>query len=112
MKNKEKINLANGQMFDQKNMSELMKIHFEETKQMIWNKSKEIMSTDSDLVKDSRFFAPIRQKIENLGKTDQLQNLANKRLSDARLIFKDEKSVNKYRDELIYVLRDVVISTI
>lgn len=89
-------------------MSELFTSHMNETKKVLLEKANGILLNDDDLELDKKVFAPLSQKMNNMVLMSYLQEYANGRLEDFGNLCNNESLVDKYRTELVEILRDII----
>lgn len=82
--------------------------HFIESKRQLVELADKILLDKGDLDIDTRMFAPLHQKIENIVLSDYLIDLANERIENLEVFINDESKINEYKDRLIIYLRELV----
>lgn len=82
--------------------------HLEESKQLIRDLADKILLNEEDLDIDNRMFAALRQKTENIILSDYLLEKANERLENFELLINDESEIEKYRNDLISFIQDLL----
>ncbi|HEY9082293.1 MAG TPA: hypothetical protein VIN73_03100 [Vicingaceae bacterium] len=82
--------------------------HLEESKQQISDLADKILLNDEDLEIDNRMFASLRQKTENIILSDYLIEKANERLENLEVFISDESEVEKYKNDLISFIQDLL----
>ncbi|WP_010520317.1 hypothetical protein [Aquimarina agarivorans] len=82
--------------------------HLEESKQQISDLADKILLNDEDLEIDNRMFAALRQKTENIILSDYLIEKANERLENLKVFISDESEVEKYKNDLISFIQELL----
>lgn len=78
------------------------------SKLMMREFANRVFLNEKDLEIDTRRFASLRQKAENDILTDYLIDIANDRIGDLEIFIKDTSVIEKYREELIIFLQQLV----
>lgn len=86
----------------------MIDVHMLESKKKLTELADAVLLNSHDLELDTRFFAPLHQKMENFVLTDYLIELANERIEDLKVFINDETRIEVYKNQLIDFLRDLV----
>lgn len=82
--------------------------HLEESKQLIRDLADKILLNEEDLETDKRMFAALRQKTENIILSDYLIEKANERLENLEVFVNDESVIEKYKNDLVSFIQDLL----